>query len=140
FTALGTGGVGATGNPVGGFTAGTRPTQTSAIAFVPGSPSNRDIYIGTSEGDVFMPPTAAAPAPWRSARPFTATGTARPWVACIAVHPNKPQVVAACAYRASPALMISHDAGAHWFGADGSSKTLPPISISALAWHPDDEK
>jgi len=139
FTPLGTGGVVA-GTPVGGFTAGPNPTETSAMAFVPGSANNRDLWIGTSEGDVFMPPTAAAPAPWRSARPFTANTGFNPWVACIAIHPAKPQVVAVCAYLASPALLISHDGGAHWFGADGSASTLPPISISALAWHPDDEK
>lgn len=143
FNRLATGGV-VGGNPVSGFTAappGLTAVESSAFSFVPGNPSNRAIYVGTSTGDVFAPPTAAAPAPWIRTNPFTATGGTPPMVACIAVHPVKTNVVAACAYLANPPLLLSHDAGQTWFSASGGATPLPPgAPVTSLAWHPTDER
>jgi hypothetical protein len=61
-------------------------------------------------------------------------------VASIAVHPAHPQVVAACAYLAAPALLLSHDNGRTWFPAAGGAIPLPTCPITSLAWHPTDER
>ncbi|HZN91462.1 MAG TPA: hypothetical protein VFB81_02110, partial [Myxococcales bacterium] len=112
--------------------------EVSAMCFVPGSASNRDIYVGNSVGDIFAPTAAGN---WRQTTPFTASpATATPWVACIAVHPVRTNVVAACAFQANPPLLLSHDAGATWVNASGGAKPLPPNTpVTSLAWHPTDE-
>jgi hypothetical protein len=116
----------------GAFTAGA---QVGAMAFVPGSVSNNDIYVGTSTGDLFSP--GAPPGTWVKRNPFGGAGA---WVSSIAVHPlpAKSKVVAAAAYQANPHIVLSHDGGQTWFSLTGSG--LPDIPISALAFHPTDER
>jgi len=128
--------------PVGAFTpdpAGGTP-EVGAMAFVPGSANNRDIYVGTSTGDIFAPPSGPPPANWVRTAPFaTSVGGQAPWVASIAVHPVRRQVVAACAYQATQPVMLSHDGGQTWFNASGNN-ALPSGPVTSLAWHPTDER
>ena len=120
-------------NPVatGAFTGVN--TETGAFAFVPGSASNNDIYVGTGTGDLFSPGAPAGT--WVKRNPF---GGPAPWVSSIAVHPTKTKVVAAAAYQATPRIVLSHNGGQSWFSLQGTG--LADIPISSLAFHPTDER
>jgi photosystem II stability/assembly factor-like uncharacterized protein len=122
--------------------ANTSTPEASALAYGTGAAATTDIWVGTSQGELFNSTDDGATWPVPAAPPPPATGRAiisGNWISRIVVHPTNSAIVAVATAGGTGRVYLSPDRGATFrdiSSAGSAANQICPGPVTSLAFDP----